>query len=108
MLTCLLALAIPSYSQIDPKSVAESTTTELKLPTRKEAGKKKLSGVYTFIVELDGSLSKIVVKDSMGFGVDEQIIRQLSKRKDWKVAVVYGKPQRVAYSLPMTVTLDKK
>ncbi|WP_164123039.1 energy transducer TonB [Sphingobacterium sp. xlx-130] len=107
-LTCLLLLTLTGYSQIDPKSATESITKELKLPTRKEAGKKKLSGKYSFVVELDGSLSKVAVKDSMGYGIDEQIIKQLSTAKNWSVAVINGEPQRIAYLLPMTIVLDKK
>lgn len=104
----LLGLATPSYSQMDPKSAAERIPTELKLPTRKETGKKQLSGKYTFVVETDGSLSNVLVKDSMGYGIDEQIVNRLSQTKKWKVVVVGGEKMRIGYSLPITVILDKK
>ncbi|MDR2284351.1 MAG: energy transducer TonB [Sphingobacterium sp.] len=107
-LTCLLLLTLTGYSQIDIKSTTESVTKALKLPTRKEVGKKQLSGKYSFVVERDGSLSRIAVKDSMGYGIDEQIIQQLSTPRKWSVAVINGEPQRVAYLLPIRIVLRKK
>ncbi|WP_270088018.1 hypothetical protein [Sphingobacterium sp. SYP-B4668] len=41
-----------------------------------------------YIVAADETLSNIAVKDSIGFGVDEQIVEQLSETKDRKAAVV--------------------
>lgn len=108
MLAIFWSIVLPGYSQIDTKSVVADVTKELKLPTRKQAGKKQLAGTYSFVVEIDGTLGDVAVKDSMGHGVDEQIVNQLKQTKGWKVVMVDGKGMRVAYSLPITVLLDKK
>ena len=72
LLTIIVLVAAVSmgYAQTDVSTAAGEITSELKFPTRKEAGKKELHGKYTFVVELDGTLSNIAVKDSMGYGMD--------------------------------------
>lgn len=108
-LVFLTTVATSGFSQAEPNKVAaRSITKELKLPTRKEAGKKQLAGIYTFVVELDGSLSTVNVKDSAGFGVDAQIVQKLSEAKGWKVPEVAGEPTRIAYQLPIRINLPKK
>ncbi|MCY4780018.1 hypothetical protein ORI89_10180 [Sphingobacterium sp. UT-1RO-CII-1] len=115
ILICLVAVVTTSYCQeLDPNSTLDHSVTkrtvtkDLKLPTRKETGKKRLSGKYWFVVELDGSLSEVAVKDSIGYGVDEQIVKRLLKAKNWKVVKVGNVPTRIAYELPIVIELDKK
>src|SRR5690606_165875 len=104
----LVSAASMGYAQTSIGTAAVEITSELKLPTRKEVGKKELCGKYTFAVELDGTLSNIAVKDSMGHGMDEQIIRRLSETKDWKVPVFDDGPRRIAYSLPIIIKIPRK
>ena len=109
ILTCfLLILTISGYSQTEPNKAAELVTKDVKFPTRKQAGKKELIGKYTFVVELDGSLSNVQVKDSIGFGIDEQIVKRLSQLNNFKVPEIAGTPTRVSFSLPIGVPLKKK
>jgi len=91
----------------DPNEAGNLITKSLKLPTVKEVGKKEVKGIYLFTVELDGTVKDIKVKDSVGYGIDEQIIIQISKAKDWKVAEFDGKPRRIQYRLPLVVKLPK-
>jgi hypothetical protein len=44
-------------NQLKIENVSKEVITNLKLPTSKQIGKKEALGKYTFIVELDGSLS---------------------------------------------------
>lgn len=97
-----------AQTAIDPNKAGENISKNLKLPTRKESGNKELSGVYTFVVELNGTVSTIDVKDSIGFGIDEQIIKRLSEVKGWKVFEYEGEPKRISYKLPIRIKLPKK
>lgn len=115
ILACLVSFVTASYCQeldvnstLDHSVTKRNVTQNLKLPTRKETGKKKLCGKYWFVVELDGTLNEITVKDSIGYGVDEQIVKRLLKAKNWKVVKVGDVPTRVAYELPIIIELDKK
>ncbi|MBE8712206.1 hypothetical protein [Sphingobacterium hungaricum] len=109
-ITLILFLLFPllGYTQIDVSKATTEVTKDLTLPTRKDAGKKELVGKYTFVVELDGSASTVAVKDSMGFGIDEDIVKKLSQAKGWKVAEVNGTPTRISYNLPIRLVLPKK
>jgi len=104
----LSVMAITGYAQTDPAKAIECITKEIKLPTRKEVGKKELFGTYTFIVETDGSISNIAIVDSTGFGVDEQVVKQLSDTKNWKVQEIAGEPTRISYKLPLRIKLPKR
>src|SRR5690606_17752099 len=106
-LTILITVTISTYGQRDINNATADITKEIKLPTRKEAGTKQLTGIYTFVVELDGSLSTVGVKDSVGFGIDEQIVKKLSEAKGWKVPEIVGKPARISYQLPIRFHLPK-
>jgi|SRR5690606_28398216 len=104
----LVAAASTGYAQKEVSKAAGEITSELKFPTRKEVGKKELRGKYTFVVEVDGTLSNIAVKDSMRHGMDEQIVKRLSETKDWKVPVLEDGPIRTAYSLPIVIKIPRK
>jgi len=94
-------------NSIDPNEAGNSIAKSLTLPTVKEVGKKEVKGIYLFTVELDGTVKNIKVKDSIGYGIDEQIITQLSKATGWKVAEMGGKPIRIQYRLPLAIKLPK-
>ncbi|SFC77581.1 hypothetical protein SAMN05421747_1251 [Parapedobacter composti] len=99
------SIAQPPVKQ--DKYIAGLTNT-LVLPTAKEVGKKLLTGAVVFVVELDGSLSEIKFTDSIGYGIDEQIINQLKNSKNWTPAMIDGSPMRVSYKLPLRIVLPKR
>lgn len=97
-----------SFAQTDPAKAEHTITKDISLPTQKEVGKKTLEGSYIFIVELDGSVKEVTVKDSLGFGIDEQVVNKLKENKEWKVAEFGGEPKRIQYKLPVKIKLPKK
>lgn len=116
--TFVMTTYISGTAQAQPPSAAQppvkqdrylaQVTNALVLPTAKEIGKKQLTGAVVFVVELDGSLSGIKFTDSIGYGIDEQIIDQLKNSKNWTPAVIDGSPTRIAYKLPLRIVLPKK
>lgn len=91
-----------------PNEYIKEIQGTLDLPTTRETGKKELTGMFAFVVETDGSLSEVKVLDSLGFGVDEQVITQLQNSKNWAPVVLNGQPMRVAYKLPLRIKLPRK
>lgn len=105
----LLAFSLNGMAQSNnPMGSALDFTKTMKLPTRKEVGKKELRGEYIFTVDLEGNLTNIRVKDSMGYGLDDHVVKKLSEAKNWKVAEIDGVKKAVNYTLPLKLTLPKK
>ncbi|WP_437921675.1 energy transducer TonB [Sphingobacterium sp. LRF_L2] len=64
----------------------------------------KGSVMISFVVEKDGSLSDIKIVRDLGFGTGEEALRVLKKAKKWRPGVQNGRPVRVAYTLPITLS----
>lgn len=60
-----------------------------------------------FVVEKDGSMSDIQVKNNPGYGLEKEAIRVLKSLKTkWTPGIIDSKPVRTAYSLPITVQMN--
>ncbi|MDQ1167397.1 energy transducer TonB [Flavobacterium sp. SORGH_AS_0622] len=72
---------------------------------RPELDMEKTLKVYvSFVVEKDGSLTDIIVRNDPGYGVGKEAIRVLKSLKTkWKPGILDGEPVRTAYNLPITV-----
>jgi hypothetical protein len=66
----------------------------------------KLSGkvIVSFVVEKDGSLTDIKVIRDIGYGTGEEAIRVLKNCPNWIPGYQSGKPVRVLYNLPITIS----
>ncbi|WP_131538129.1 energy transducer TonB [Pedobacter nototheniae] len=72
---------------------------EYKYP--KEAVENRVSGriFISFVVEKDGSLTDIKVRNHMGYGTEQEAIRVLNNCRKWIPAKQHGIPVRVAYNI---------
>lgn len=72
---------------------------------RPELDMEKTLRVYvSFVIERDGSITDIVVKNDPGYGMGKEAIRVLKALKTkWEPGVLNGKTVRTAYNLPITV-----
>ena len=59
-----------------------------------------------FVVETDGSVSKVNVMRSLGGGCDEEAMRVVKSMPKWKPGKQRGKPVRVSYILPVNFKLQ--
>ena len=59
----------------------------------------------TFIVEPDGSLSKVKVMRGIGGGCEEEAVRVVQSMPKWKPGTQRGKPVRVQFNLPVRFVL---
>lgn len=65
---------------------------------------KTIRVYVSFIIEKDGSMSTIEVKNNPGFGLDKEAIRVLKSLKTkWSPGLIEGKAVRTFYTLPITV-----
>lgn len=60
-----------------------------------------------FVVEKDGSMTDIQVKNNPGYGLEKEAIRVLKSLKTkWTPGIIDSKPVRTAYNLPITVQMN--
>ncbi len=59
-----------------------------------------------FVVEKDGSISKVTVLRGIGGGCDEEAVRVLKQMPKWKPAKQRGRPVRVWFNMPIKFTLQ--
>lgn len=72
-----------------------------------EALKNKIEGkvIVTFIIEKDGSTSNIEVVKKLGWGIDEEAIRLISKMPAWRPGKLEGRLVRIRFTLPIVFNL---
>jgi TonB family protein len=62
--------------------------------------------IISFVVETDGSLSNLRIARGIGHGADEEAVRVLALSPNWQPGIQNGKKVRVAYSVPISFTLE--
>ncbi|WP_316636263.1 energy transducer TonB [uncultured Flavobacterium sp.] len=75
---------------------------------RPELESEKVLKVYvSFVIERDGSITDIMVKNDPGYGMGKEAIRVLkSLRTKWSPGILNGKAVRTAYNLPITIKTE--
>ena len=73
----------------------------------KEAAEKKIQGrvILTFVVEKDGSISRVKVVKSVEPSLDQEAIRVVKSMPKWTPGKQNGKNVAVKYAIPMTFRL---
>ncbi|MDG2431262.1 energy transducer TonB [Flavobacterium sp.] len=68
---------------------------------------KNIKIYVSFVVEKDGSMTDIQVKNDPGYGLAKEAIRVLKSLKTkWLPGMIDSKPVRTAYNLPITVQVN--
>lgn len=75
---------------------------------RPELDAEKTLRVYvSFVIEKDGSITDILVKNDPGYGMGKEAIRVLKSLKTkWTPGILNGKAVRTAYNLPITIKTE--
>ncbi|MEO8237559.1 MAG: energy transducer TonB [Flavobacterium sp.] len=61
----------------------------------------------SFVIEKDGSMTDIIVKNDPGYGLGKEAVRVLkSLRTKWTPGILDGKAVRTAYNLPITIKTE--
>lgn len=71
----------------------------------KEAIKNKVSGklIVQFIIEKDGKITEPKILKSLGYGLDEEAMRVITRYENWIPGQQRGIPVRLKYSIPLTI-----
>ncbi|CAA9194946.1 energy transducer TonB [Flavobacterium collinsii] len=75
---------------------------------RPELDAERTLKVYvSFVIEKDGSITDIMVKNDPGYGIGKEAIRVLKSLKTkWSPGILNGNPVRTAYNLPITIKTE--
>jgi protein TonB len=75
---------------------------------RPELDAERTLKVYvSFVIEKDGSITDIMVKNDPGYGLGKEAVRVLKSLKTkWIPGVLNGKAVRTAYNLPITIKTE--
>lgn len=73
-----------------------------------DLNEERMVRIYvSFVVERDGSMTAIHVKNDPGYGLGAEAIRVLKSLKTkWTPGIINSKPVRTAYSLPIIVQIN--
>ncbi len=66
----------------------------------------KYSAMAIFIVDKDGSLSDVKALTKLGYGIEEEMLRVISKSGKWTPASQDGKPVKAYRKQPLTFMVD--
>lgn len=78
----------------------------IQYPAEAEENEVEGTVMVKFIVEIDGSISNIVIVNKLGYGCDKEVIRVLKKMPKWKPGELKGKPVRTYFALPVSFKLQ--
>lgn len=84
-----------------PEALQKFLGRHLQTPEDLELGDKKMVRVR-FIVDKDGSVSRVDIETSGGDAFDREVIRVCRKMPKWKPAIQNGHPVTTSYVLPVT------
>ncbi|MCV9930307.1 energy transducer TonB [Flavobacterium sp. LS1R49] len=75
---------------------------------RPELDSERMIRIYvSFVIERDGSMTDILVKNDPGYGLGKEAIRVLKSLKTkWSPGMIDSKPVRTAYNLPITIKAE--
>ena len=102
------------YTEVDEKPEFQGGVDKLmsflarNIKYPKEAMRKGIQGrvITNFIVNKDGTISNIVVKEGVNKQLDAEAIRVLSKMPKWKPGKNNGEIVRVNFTLPVTFRVE--
>jgi len=63
--------------------------------------------IVSFVVEKDGSLTDIKVMRDLSYGTGQAAVAVLKKAKPWNPGIQNGRPVRVQYQLPLSLSLQQ-
>jgi len=68
---------------------------------------KTIRVYVSFVIEKDGSMTDILVRNDPGYGLGKEAVRVLKSLKTkWTPGMINAKPVRTAYNLPITIKVE--
>lgn len=78
------------------------------VPVRKGAPAGKYTVVAQFIVDKEGNVSDITALTDHGYGMEEEVVRVLSKSPKWIPAILAGRRVNAYRKQPITFVVEEK
>jgi len=78
------------------------------VPVKKRAPPRTYNVRIKFIVQKDGSITDITAETSYGYGMEEEVIRVISKGPKWIPAVQYGRKVKAYRVQPVTFVVARE
>lgn len=88
------------------KDLSRYIASNLKYPAAARQNNVQGKVYLSFIVEKDGSITDIKIRQGIGSGCDEEAIRILQNSPAWKPGLIKGAPVRTYCILPLTFQLQ--
>lgn len=76
------------------------------VPAKNNAPNGKYSAIAVFIVDKDGSLSDVKALTKFGYGIEDEMLRVITKSGKWAPASQDGKPVRAYRNQPLTFLVE--
>lgn len=70
-----------------------------------ETGVERIKVIVQFIIEIDGSITNIIVLRDPGYGTGKEAIRVLNSMPKWIPAELNGEKVRSQFTLPITIQI---
>lgn len=78
------------------------------VPVKRKAPAGQYMVVVQFIVGLDGRVTDIKALTHYGYGMEEEVVRVISKSPRWSPAMINGRPVRAYRKQPVTFSVTEK
>lgn len=101
-------LVVENQPEFPGGEVARLTYLGQNIKYPQMARESNIQGIVyvTFVVEPDGSISKVGILRGIGGGCDEEAMRVVSSMPSWKPGKQRGRPVRVRFTMPIKFTLQ--
>ena len=87
------------------KELARFIASSIKYPAAARQNKVQGKVYLSFVVEKDGQITDVKVKQGIGSGCDEEAVRVLRSSPKWKPGLIKESPVRTYFILPVTFQL---
>ena len=77
-----------------------------RVPIKNKAPNANYQVIVQFIVSKDGTISDIKAETSLGYGMEEEVIRVIKKCPKWTPAMQNGKPVNAYRRQPITFAVS--
>lgn len=88
------------------KEFTRYVSSNLKYPAAARQNNVQGKVYLSFVVEKDGSISDVKVRQGIGSGCDEEAVRILQSSPNWKPGSIKGSPVRTYCTLPLNFQLQ--
>lgn len=88
------------------RSFLQFIGTNFRYPDEAVSANVRGTASVTFVVEVDGRLTDVTPTSSIGYGIEEELVRVVRSSRKWKPGTVGGEPVRSKRAIPLTIRIS--